>query len=195
MNIIEQFPGENEILIAEDVLRDFPGNIVVNGKGNRVVFGRPFSCSDIYIEVNGGGVVEIGSEGLFSGQHFRLFAPGRVSLGEKCAFNGMSYVHMHETGVIQFGSDCLIAGDTSFSSSHVHKILDLESGERLNPPGDITLGDHVWISASATLWPGAKVGDNSVVGRGSYVSKEFPSNCIIAGTPARVVREGVTWQA
>ncbi|PYE25106.1 transferase family hexapeptide repeat protein [Rhizobium sp. PP-CC-3A-592] len=194
MNIIEQFPGENEILIAEDVLRDFPGNVVVNGKGNRVVFGRPFSCSDIYIEVNGGGTVEVGSRCLLSGQHIRLFAPGKIALGDGCAFNGTSHLHMHESATIQLGRDCLIAGNTSFSSSHVHKILDLDTGERLNPAGDIIVGDHVWISADATLWPGAKVGNDSVVGKGSYVSKEFPANCIIAGTPARVVRERITWE-
>lgn len=100
MNIHEQFPGENEILIEADVLRDFPGNVVVNGTGNRVVFGRPFACSDVYIEVNGGGTVEVGNRCLFSGQHIRLFAPGKIILGDGCAFNGTSNLHMHESATI-----------------------------------------------------------------------------------------------
>lgn len=195
MNVIEQFPGKNEIVIAEDVLRDFTGTIVVNGTGNRVVFERPFVCSDVYVEVSGDGVVEIGSGCLLSGQHIRLFAPGRITIGAGCAFNGASYLHMHETAIIQLGRDCLIAGGVSFSSSDVHKIIDRATGKRVNPPGDIIVGDHVWVSSEATLWAGAKVGNDSVVGRASHVSKEFPANCVIAGTPARIVRENVTWEA
>ncbi|WP_132664710.1 MULTISPECIES: acyltransferase [unclassified Rhizobium] len=176
------------------MLNDFSGNVVINGTGNRVSLQRPSSCTDVYIEVSGGGTVEIGARARLCGQHIRLFAPGRITFGEGCAFNGLSYFHMHESATIRLGNDCLIAGNASFSTSHVHKIMDLDTGERLNPAGDIIVGDHVWISADASLWPGAVIGNDSVVGKGSYVSKEFPANCIIVGAPARVVRERITWE-
>lgn len=195
MQVIEQFPGHNQIEIAEDVLRDFRGNVVVNGKGNRVGIGRPQVCSDIYVEVSGDGFVDIGKDCILTGQHVRLFVPGKIIIGSGCAFNGVSYLHMHESATIQLGKNCLIAGGVSFSASHVHKILDKKTGARLNPPGDVIIGDHVWVSADATLWPGANIGNDSVVGRDAYVAKAFPPNCIVAGTPGRVIREGITWEA
>lgn len=194
MNVIEQFPGENEIDIPEDVLRDFSGKVVVNGKENYVSIARPHVCSDLFVEVSGKGVVDIGRNCILTGQHVRLFAPGKIIIGDGCAFNGQSFLHMHESATIQLGRNCLIAGGVSFSSSHVHKILDKATGKRLNPPGDVIVGDHVWVSADVTLWPGTNVGDDSVVGRNAYVAGAFPANCVIAGAPARVVREGITWE-
>ncbi len=104
-------------------------------------------------------------------------------------------IHMHETASIAIGDDCLFGSQVSISSSHVHKILDLTTGERLNPPGDIEVENHVWLSEGVNLWGGSRIGHDSVVGKNVYVSKAFPSNCVIAGVPARVIREGITWAA
>jgi len=53
----------------------------------------------------------------------------------------------------------------------------------------INIADNVWIGGSAILLPGVKVGMNSVVGAGAVVTKDVPSNTIVAGNPARVIRE------
>jgi maltose O-acetyltransferase len=53
----------------------------------------------------------------------------------------------------------------------------------------ITIGNNVWISANATICPGVTIGDNVVVGAGAVVTKSFPSNVVIAGVPAKIIRQ------
>lgn len=194
INVVEQFPGENEVVIDEETRRDFSGHVQINGRNNRVLLGRPTICVGLYLEVSGGGVIEIGERCLFHDQHIRLFASGSVSIGSGCAFNGHSVIHMHESGNVSMGRDCLIAGAVSLSTSHVHKIIDIATGERINMPGDIHVGDHVWLSSEVNLWAGANVGHDCVVGKGTYVSGSFPPHSIIAGGPAKIIRSGVTWE-
>ena len=53
----------------------------------------------------------------------------------------------------------------------------------------IHIGKNVWIGAGAVIMPGITIGDNSVIGAGSIVTKDVPANCVAYGNPCRVVRE------
>lgn len=57
------------------------------------------------------------------------------------------------------------------------------------PTAPIILEENVWVGAAAGLLPGTRIGRNSVVGFGSVCTWDYPANAIIAGNPARVVRE------
>lgn len=65
--------------------------------------------------------------------------------------------------------------------------------QRGQPP-PIRIGDHVWIGLRATILKGVSIGDGAVVGAGSMVIRDVPSGALVAGVPARVIRESVTWQ-
>ena len=53
----------------------------------------------------------------------------------------------------------------------------------------ITIGDDCWIGGHAVVNPGVTLGDNVVVGSGSVVTKSFPSNVVIAGNPAKIIKK------
>lgn len=53
----------------------------------------------------------------------------------------------------------------------------------------VIIGENVWIGSSSTILPGVTVGDNSVVAAGAVVTKDVPKNAVVAGVPARVVKE------
>mmetsp|Transcript_40001 Transcript_40001/g.159127 ORF Transcript_40001/g.159127 Transcript_40001/m.159127 type:complete len:87 (+) Transcript_40001:753-1013(+) len=53
---------------------------------------------------------------------------------------------------------------------------------------EITIGNDCWIGGSAVFCPGSSVGDRVVVGAGAVVTKNFPSDVVIAGTPATIIR-------
>lgn len=52
----------------------------------------------------------------------------------------------------------------------------------------VTIGNSVWIGATVTILPGVTIGDNTVIGAGSVVTRDIPSNVIAVGNPCRVLR-------
>lgn len=56
-------------------------------------------------------------------------------------------------------------------------------------PAPIHLGSHVWIGAHASVMPGVSVGNGAVIGAGAVVTKDVPERVVVAGVPARVIRE------
>jgi acetyltransferase-like isoleucine patch superfamily enzyme len=78
----------------------------------------------------------------------------------------------------------------------MHRLEDVETGERINPYGaTIRLGRHVWLGREAIVTGHVEIGEGAVVGSRSMVrGQKVPPHTAVAGTPARVIREGVTWR-
>ena len=74
-----------------------------------------------------------------------------------------------------------------------HSIFDIASGFRLNEDNDIFLDQFVWLGRDVRIQKGATVGREVVIGQSSIVSGVVPPNCICAGVPAKVLKDGVTW--
>jgi maltose O-acetyltransferase len=53
----------------------------------------------------------------------------------------------------------------------------------------ITIGKNVWVTTRCTILSGVTIGDNSIIGAGSIVTKDIPSNVFAAGNPCRVIRQ------
>lgn len=94
---------------------------------------------------------------------------------------------------LSIGRDCLLSSGLSMWNHDGHHIFDIGTHKRINYPKDIWIGDHVWIGQLTTLLPGARIGNGSIVGAGSVTSGQFGENQIIAGAPARMIREQVCW--
>lgn len=56
-------------------------------------------------------------------------------------------------------------------------------------PGTVLIKRNAWIGAAATILPGVMVGENSVVAAGAVATKDVPDNTVVAGVPAKVVKE------
>ena len=89
---------------------------------------------------------------------------------------------------ITIGEGCLIAPNVTLcTTGHpVHPKLR-QNGAMYSYP--ITIGNHVWIGSNVVVMPGITIGDNSVVGAGSIVTKDIPANVVAFGNPCRVIRE------
>lgn len=58
----------------------------------------------------------------------------------------------------------------------------------------IEIGDNVWIGMNSVILPGVKIGSNVIIGANSVVNKDVPSNTIVAGNPATIIREKSKYQ-
>lgn len=89
---------------------------------------------------------------------------------------------------VTFGDNVFVAPACGFyTAGHP---LDKERRNRgLEYAYPITIGHNVWIGAQVCVLPGVTIGDNSVIGAGSVVTKDIPSNVLAVGNPCRVIRE------
>lgn len=89
---------------------------------------------------------------------------------------------------VTFGDHVFVAPGCCFTTAE--HAIDPEmrmAGVEVAKP--ITIGNNVWIGAHATILAGVEIGDNTVVGAGSVVTKSLPGNVVAAGVPCRVMRE------
>ena len=68
----------------------------------------------------------------------------------------------------------------------IHPILRSKKAQYNLP---VHIGNNVWIGAGVTILPGVKIGDNTVIGAGSVVTKDIPANVVALGSPCKVFRD------
>jgi len=96
---------------------------------------------------------------------------------------------------IDIGEDCLFAEGIIVRDNDGHKFGTdtILSNELENK--EIKIGNHCWIGQRAMLLKGVTLADNVIVGAGAVVSGNIPSNVAVAGIPARIIKENVSWSA
>ncbi len=98
-------------------------------------------------------------------------------------------------GTIVVAPDQLWAADVYVATDDMHRLEDRRTRARLNPFGaHIRIGRHVWLCKDAVVTGHVEIGDGAVVGLRAMVrGQKVPAHCVVAGVPARVVRDDVHW--
>lgn len=164
--------GKNNCLILEEGCRIYDSQIQFFGENNTVKIEHDCVLKNVDIWISDGGIIEVGHNTHFTGKtHIACIEGKKVHIGERCLF-----------------SDTI-----TFRTGDSHSILDSD-GKRINKAKDITIGDHVWIGQQVIVLKGSTVGTDSIVGTGSLLTgKTYDSNSIIAGIPAKIVKQHVSW--
>lgn len=93
-----------------------------------------------------------------------------------------------DDGNIAIGDNVMFAPNVTVITA-THPVLPTLREKGLQFNADVKICNNVWIGAGAIIMPGITVGENSVVGAGSVVTKDVPPNTVVVGNPARVLRE------
>ncbi len=187
--------GANNQVDAEgDFLSAHDGTITFAGDHSHVVIGRGASGSGLAILCRSHASVRIGGHVRLERLAVRLLATSRLTVGDHTAFAGDASIVAHEARDVTIGHGCLIACGVSFTVSDMHAIVDVDTGERVNPARPIRVGHRVWLGAKSTLLKGTTIGDGSVIAAHSLVSGTFSANILAGGDPAKVLRTNVTWR-
>lgn len=88
---------------------------------------------------------------------------------------------------VKIGNDVLVGPNVSILTAG-HPIHPVSRNSGYEYGIEISIGNSVWLGAGTIINPGVKIGDNTVIGSGSVVTKDIPANVVAAGNPCRVLR-------
>lgn len=137
---------------------------------------------------NSGGRLEFGERVNIIGQivpvEFAVHKGGRISIGDGTFINYGVSISAHE--LVSIGERCQIGQYTIIQDNDYHDLVD--KGELpLSRP--VVVEDRVWLGARVIVLRGVRIGHDAVVGAGSVVTRDVPPWTVVAGVPARVVRQ------
>lgn len=110
-----------------------------------------------------------------------------IIIGDKCRFSGTVIGAAKSIIIEKF----LLAGaNTTITDTDWHNIEPkFRHGGKTSPAVSVIIEKNVWLGLNATVLKGVRIGENSLIGIGSIVTKEIPSNIIATGNPAIVKRK------
>ena len=86
----------------------------------------------------------------------------------------------------------MFSSDIRISTGDSHSIL--QDGKRVNPSENVIIGDHCWIGTKVDILKGSRICNGSIVGcRALVLSKFEEKNIVLAGVPAKKVKENTDW--
>ena len=116
-----------------------------------------------------------------------------VKIGKLTTANSMDIMLGESSSEVLIGENCMISFNVEITCTDTHSILDSD-GNLLNKGKSVDIGNNVWLCKNITILKNTKISDNSIVAQGSIVTKKFEQqNVVIAGNPAKIVKEGIKW--
>lgn len=173
---IRIFGNNNTVTIGENC-RIIGCSFYITGNNNRISIGDNVSAVlTSFHEENDNNKICIGNGTTFHGRD-----------------NGITELVLDEGTTIIIKEDCMISNDISFRTTDSHSVLN-ERGMRTNPAANIVINDHVWIGMRSLIFKNTVIHKNCIIGAGSFCNKDYEkANCMIAGHPAKIIKENVNW--
>lgn len=127
-----------------------------------------------------------GSFTIYTGCSISVNEGARLALGSGYINNKVTIDCFRE---IVIGQGTVISKGVTMRDSDNHELCGAES---MTAP--IRIGNHVWIGLNATILKGVTIGDGAVIAAGAIVTRDVPPRTLVAGVPAKVVKEDVEWK-
>ena len=143
--------------------------------------------------------IHIGAHSIVRGELLTFSPEGSIELGEWCYV--AEGARIWAAGTLRVGHRTLIAHNVTVVDSRTHSLdpaarhAHFRAIATLGHPANldlgtkpVTIGDDVWIAAAVVILRGVTIGARTVVAAGSVLTRSVPSDCLVAGNPARIVR-------
>ncbi len=126
------------------------------------------------------------------GKNTTILSPFYTDYGYNCFIGDNTFInhnaYLMDGAQIKIGSYCFIGPNCGMYTA-VHPLIAEERNKGLEKAKPIIIGDNVWIGGDVTILPGVKIGENTVIGAKSVVTKDIPANVVAVGNPCRVLRK------
>jgi len=159
------------------------------GKDSVLTFPQGSLYNEQYIRIGAGTMVGPYTSitaGMAPGQE--MATDPVVTIGDRCVIGRGSHIVGHWS--IEIGDD-IQTGPYVYITDQNHSYLDPEQpvGRQWPVEASVRIGSGSWLGANAVILPGTTIGEHVVVAAGAVVRGNIPDHCVVAGVPARVVRQ------
>ncbi|MBI4232306.1 acyltransferase [Candidatus Peregrinibacteria bacterium] len=130
------------------------------------------------------------SIGLYSRCKFQLFFNSKIIIGQNVGLNGTSITC--RTTFVKIGDGTIMAPNVIIVDSDFHQLWPPENRTfNMGYENDkgVKIGKNVWIGMNSTILKGVTIGDNSIIAAGSVVAENIPSNVLVGGVPAKILKQ------
>lgn len=168
------------------------------GNNNQIIIGANCQFNDVTFHVEGDDhLIQIGAEVAFSvaGSIWVEDHDGTLTIGDHSTFENVHLAVTEPDSTLSIGQDCMFSYDIDVRTGDSHSVIVDDDNKRSNYAQNISFGDHVWVASHCVILKGSMIGDNSIVGTRSVVTKSFPqSGLMLAGNPAKIIKKGINWK-
>jgi acetyltransferase-like isoleucine patch superfamily enzyme len=146
-----------------------------------------FICPNVHLEIGRSARLRIGRWAWIGhGTKIRVHE-GEVSIGAKTVMGQECTISAYQH--VSIGRECIVA-DRVMLIDFDHGVTEVDRPIRAQGiyKRDVHVGNNVWIGYGACVLRGVTVGDNTVIGTSSVVTRDVPENAVVGGVPARIIR-------
>jgi len=183
----------NNINLTKNVILRKNSKIRVNGSNNVVTINDGvYTNLEIFIDGNNHLLNILDSNRINGCKIIIKNNSNSVHIGKDTGLIKSLIVSCGKNNKIFIDDDCMISTNVEIWGCDGHSIL--QNNEIINLSKSVYIGKHTWIGANSKILKGANIPDGCVVGSNSLVTaKVFQSNTLIAGNPAKKIKENITW--
>jgi len=201
INLVNKINNNKFIIINKDIsISDcVKEGIDINftGKNSTVIIHEPIYLHGCSVSIGNNSKIEIFSSSYnISNLHMSATKNSEIIIGENFSCCGCTIENHDESNLkVMIGKDCMFSYGIHIRVSDGHSIYQSNNSKIINrPQNGVKIGDHVWIGMNCTILKDVSIQSNSVVGACSLVNKSVnKENVIIAGMPAKIIREDINW--
>ena len=110
-----------------------------------------------------------------------------IEIGDNTSFE--QNAHITSAGMLKIGKNCSFIADVLITNiDHDYSDLNEPVSKQKLIINETVIGDNCFIGMRASIFPGVHIGDNVIVGANAIVTHNIPSYCVVAGTPAKIIK-------
>jgi len=152
------------------------------------VIGYTGKLRTIFIMESNSNLTTRGKFYFYTGCKIVVRENAELILGDGSFVNVNSKIYC--TKKVEIGENTFIGEEVIIRDTDEHSIIRKTYNNTL----PIKIGNHVWIGMRSMILKGVTIGDNSIIAAGSVVTKDVPNNCLVAGNPAKIIKENIDWE-
>lgn len=153
------------------------------------IFSKCKDCYQLEIYKNYRRKYDIDKSFNFNGEGTLMYGEGKINILENSYIGRFSLIQVSEKESVLIGKNCSIGPFFKIWTQTSEVDFDFNLVNKIQPKlGSVTIKDAVWIGANVLVSPGVTIGNNSIIGTNSVVTKDVPDYAIVGGVPAKIIR-------